>query len=154
MSLRPRERGESVLTTRVLVTVGLAGLAITIGLLCLIGLGTSGFGGVDVAISVALTPFALCLVVAAVECRNETGTVLTTATFDSKQMNWALLGEFVLAVLVTQMDVFNHLLGTIGITLAQFMWALLPAATLLVLWEAGKFIARRRAGAATAATSG
>jgi Ca2+-transporting ATPase len=152
MSLRPRPRGESVLTTRVLVTVGLAGLAVTIGLLCLIGLGTSGFGGVDVAISVAFTSFALCLIVAAVECRNETGTVLTTATFDSKQMNWALLGEFVLAVLVTQMDVFNRLLGTTGITLPQFMWALLPAVALLIGWEAGKFIARRRAGTGAAAT--
>ena len=65
---------------------------------------------------------------AALECRSETGTVLTTATFDSKQMNWAVLGEFVLAVLVTQMDVFNRLLGTTPINLAQFGWALLPAA--------------------------
>ena len=54
---------------------------------------------------------------AAVECRSETGTVLTTATFDSKQMNWAMLGEFVLAVLVTQMDVFNRLLGTTQLNL-------------------------------------
>ena len=64
---------------------------------------------------------------AAVECRSETGTVLTTATFDSKQMNWAMLGEFVLAVLVTQMDVFNRLLGTVQLNLREFGWALLPA---------------------------
>ena len=68
--------------------------------------------------------FALCLIVAAFECRSETGTVLTTATFDSKQMNWAVVGEFVLAVLVTQMDVFNRLLGTTQLNLRQFAWAL------------------------------
>ena len=103
MGLRPRPRGASVLTRKLIVTVGLVGLAITIGLLLLIGLGTSRFGSLDVARSVAFTSFALCLIVAAVECRSETATVLTTDTFDSKQMNWALLGEFILAVLVTQM---------------------------------------------------
>ena len=61
--------------------------------------------------------FARCLIVAAARCRSETRTALTTATFDSKQMNWAMLGKFVLAVLVTQMDVFNRLLGTTQINL-------------------------------------
>jgi P-type Ca2+ transporter type 2C len=68
--------------------------------------------------------------------------VFTTATFDSKQMNWTLLGEFALTVLVTQMDVFNRLLDTTPITLGQFGWALVPALALLVLWEAGKAVVR------------
>ena len=38
--------------------------------------------------SIAFTSFALCLIVAAFECRSETDSVLTTETFDSKQMNW------------------------------------------------------------------
>jgi Ca2+-transporting ATPase len=145
MSLRPRPRGESVLTRKLIVTVVLAGLAITIGLLLLIGLGTSRFGGLEVARSVAFTSFALCLIVAAFECRSETDSVLTTDTFDSKQMNWVALGEFVLAVLVTQMDVLHRLLDTTDINLAQFGWALVPALALLVLWELGKLVARRRA---------
>ncbi len=93
--------------------------------------------------SVAFTSFSLCLIVAALECRSETETVLTIDTFDSKQMNWTLLVEFVLAVLVTQMDVFHRLLDTTPITLAQFGWALVPAVALLVLWELGKLVARR-----------
>jgi P-type Ca2+ transporter type 2C len=144
MARRPRPRGESVLTTGVVVTVGLAGLAITIGLLSMIEVGQHLFASVRAGQSIALTAFALCLIVAAVQCRSETGTVLTTATFDSKQMNWAMLGEFVLAVLVTQMDVFNRLLGTTQLNLRQFGWALVPPVALLVLWELGKYIARRR----------
>jgi Ca2+-transporting ATPase len=144
MARRPRPRGESVLTTPVMITVGLAGLAITIGLLSMIEVGQHVFGSVHVGQSIAFTAFALCLIVAAVECRSETGTVLTTSTFDSKQMNWAMLGEFVLAVLVTQMDVFNRLLGTTQLNLRQFGWALIPALALLLLWELGKYIARRR----------
>jgi len=63
-------------------------------------------------------------------------------------MNYAMLGEFVLAVLVTQMDVFNRLLGTVQINLRQFAWAFVPAIALLVLWELGKLIARRSAARA------
>jgi Ca2+-transporting ATPase len=144
MDRMPRPRGESVLTTGVMITVGLAGLAITIGLLSMIEVGQHLFGSVQIGQSIAFTAFALCLIVAAVECRSETGTALTTATFDSKQMNWAMLGEFVLAVLITQMDVFNRLLGTTQLNLRQFGWALIPALALLVLWELGKYVARRR----------
>jgi Ca2+-transporting ATPase len=144
MARRPRPRGESVLTTGVMLTVGLAGLAITIGLLSMIEVGQQLFGSDHLGQSIAFTAFALCLIVAAVECRSETGTVLTTATFDSKQMNWAMLGEFVLAVLVTQMDVFNRLLGTTQLNLREFGWALVPALALLLLWELGKYVARRR----------
>ena len=100
----PRPRGESVLTTGVMITVGLSGLAITIGLLSLIALGQHHFGSVQIGQSIAFTSFALCLIVAALECRSETATVLTTDSFDSKQMNWAMLGEFVLAVFVTQTE--------------------------------------------------
>ncbi|HXC84630.1 MAG TPA: HAD-IC family P-type ATPase [Trebonia sp.] len=145
MARRPRPRGESVLTKGVIITVGLAGLAITIGLLLMIRLGQSHFGSLAVGNSIAFTAFALCLIVAAVECRSETGTVLTTATFDSKQMNWAMLGEFVLAVLVTQMDALRRVLGTTQLNLREFAWALVPAIALLALWEAGKLIARRAA---------
>jgi Ca2+-transporting ATPase len=143
MARRPRPRGESVLTTPVMITVGLAGLAITIGLLSMIEVGQHLFGSVHVGQSIAFTSFALCLIVAAVQCRSETGTVLTTATFDSKQMNWAMLGEFVLAVLVTQMDAFNRLLGTTQLNMHQFAWALVSPLALLLLWELGKYIARR-----------
>ncbi|MCW2638626.1 MAG: ATPase, P-type (transporting), superfamily, subfamily [Dactylosporangium sp.] len=142
MEARPRPRGETLLTPRLITTVVITGTVFTIGLLLLIWLGTTQFGGLEVARSVALTSFALCLIVAALECRSETQTVLTTATFDSKQMNWALLGEVALAVLVTQMDVFNRLLGTTPITLAEFGWALVPALVLLVVWEVGKLAVR------------
>ena len=74
--------------------------------------------------------------------------MLATDSFDSKQMNWAMLGEFVLAVFVTQLNVFNRLLGTVQINLRQFAWALVPAIALLVLWELGKLIARRYASRA------
>jgi Ca2+-transporting ATPase len=143
MLLRPRPRGQSVLTRRVEITVGLAGLAITIGLLSLIEVGTSVFHSAHVGQSIAFTSFAICLVVAAFECRSELQSAISTATFDSKQMNRVALGEFVLAVLLTQMDALRRLLGTAQLNLRQFAWAIVPAVALLGLWELGKLIARR-----------
>jgi len=145
MSMSPRPRGQSVLTRSVVTTVGCVGMAITIGLLGLIQLGTSHFGSAGVGQSIAFTSFALMLIVAAFECRNETGTIFAMATFDSKQMNWAALGEFVLAVLTTQMDVFHRVLGTTELDMQQFRWALVPTVALLAFWVLGKLIARGRA---------
>ncbi len=145
MSLAPRPRGQTVLTKPMIVTVGLVGLAITVGLLSLIQLGTSLFDSEAIGVSIAFTSFAFCLIVAAFECRNETATALTTATFDSRQMNRAALLEFVLAVLVTQMDALRRMLGTTELDMQQFAWALVPAVLLFGLWELGKFVARQRA---------
>ncbi|HEX9033187.1 MAG TPA: HAD-IC family P-type ATPase [Streptosporangiaceae bacterium] len=141
----PRPRGESVLTRGLTVTVGLVGLAIAVGLLLLIQYGTSRFGSARVGQSIAFTSFALCLIVAAVECRSETASALTLATFDSRQLNRAMLIELVLAVLVTQMDALRSLLGTTQLNLREWAWALVPAIGLLILWELGKLLVRRRA---------
>ncbi|WP_420081569.1 cation-translocating P-type ATPase [Streptomyces sp. JL4002] len=143
MRRRPRPRGESVLTRGVLVTVGLGGLAVTVVLLGLIRLGEGRYGSVGTGRSIAFTAFALCLIVAAFECRSETDSVLTTSTFDSRQMNWTALAQFALAVMVTQMDGFRRLLGTTDIDAGQFGWALLSAVALLLVWELGKALARR-----------
>jgi Ca2+-transporting ATPase len=116
----------------------------TIAILLLIELGKSHFGSVQVGTSMAFTTFALMMIIAAFECRSETETVFTTATFDSKQMNWAAAGEFALAVLTTQMDVLRRILGTTDLSMKEFRWALIPPVVLLGLWELGKLIARRR----------
>jgi Ca2+-transporting ATPase len=144
MNRTPRPRGESVLTPPLLVTVTAVGLAMTVGILTLISAGKSSFGSVQIGSSMAFTSFALMMIVAAFECRNETATVFTTSTFDSKYMNWAALGEFVLAVLTTQMDALRRILGTTDLTMKQFRWALIPPIALLGLWELAKYLARKR----------
>jgi Ca2+-transporting ATPase len=148
MAQVPKPRGESVLTPRLLITVGLSGLAITIGLLSMIQLGTEHFHSEAVGNSIAFTTFALCLIVAALECRSETESILRTATFDSRQMNRALIVEFALAVLTTQMDALRRLLDTTQLNVRDFGWALVPALGLFVLWEGGKLLVRHRAARA------
>jgi len=148
MRRTPRPRSESVLTTRLMITVGLVGLLMSIALLSLIQLGKSHFNSLAVGNSIAFTSFALMLIVAAFESRSETETVLTPNAFGSKQMNWAALGEFILAVLVTQMDAFRRILDTVELSMDEWRWALIPPLVLLALWELAKLLARRKAAVA------
>ncbi|MFI1047582.1 hypothetical protein ACH4U3_17565 [Streptomyces griseoruber] len=71
-----------------------------------------------------------------------TDTVLTTAGFDGRQMNIAMLVEFALAVLVTRMDGFRRLLGTTRLDLERFGRALVPTVAPPALWEPGKALVR------------
>jgi Ca2+-transporting ATPase len=84
------------------------------------------------------------LIVAAYECRSVSGTIFERETFDNRHMNWTAAGELALAVMITQMDLFNRLLKTTPLSGPQFLLALASAAGLFVLWEAGKLVARRR----------
>jgi P-type Ca2+ transporter type 2C len=70
--------------------------------------------------------------------------VLAHETFDNAHMNWTAAAELVLAVMITQMDLFNRLLKTTPLTSPQFGLSVGSAVLLLVLWEIGKLIARRR----------
>jgi Ca2+-transporting ATPase len=143
MSLRPKPRGESVVTTRVLVGCGLVGLFIAAANLLLIQLGKSHYDDVMVGQSMALTAFTLMLVVAAFESRSETGTIFTTDTFNSRQLNWTALAEIAGAWLITQADFLRRLLDTTDLRSQQFGIALLSAVALLLVWESAKWVARK-----------
>ncbi len=62
----------------------------------------------------------------------------------TRMMNWTAAAELALAVMITQMDLFNRLLKTTPLTSPQFGLSFATAVLLLVLWEIGKLIARRR----------
>ncbi len=153
MRLRPRPRRESIMTGSLKLTSGLVGLYMAICLDVLIYFGKQHYGSTAVGSSIGLTAFALMLVVAAYESRSVTLSVLVSETFDNRSMNWTAVGEIALAVMVTQMDLFNRLLGTVPLKAGQFGLALASAVLLLALWEIGKLIARRRTGATASAAS-
>jgi P-type Ca2+ transporter type 2C len=144
MSRRPRPSSESIVTTGVKLTAGLVGLYIAACLDALIYFGEQHYHSTMLGSSIALSAFALMLVVAAFESRNVSLSVLMRETFDNSKMNWTAAGEIALAVMITQMDLFNRLLKTTALTAPQFGLALAAAIGLLVLWELGKLTARRR----------
>jgi Ca2+-transporting ATPase len=151
MKLRPRPSTESIITTGVKLTSGLVGLYMAVVLDLIIYFGKQHYNSTVIGSSIGLSAFALMLIVAAYESRSVTGTVLTTETFDNAQMNWTAVVELALAVMITQMDLFNRLLKTTPLTSPQFGLAVGAAVLLLALWEAGKLVARRQGGASSSA---
>jgi Ca2+-transporting ATPase len=89
------------------------------------------------------------LVVAGFQSRSVSLSTLARETFDNPKMNWTAAAEIALAVMVTQMDLFNRLLKTVPLSAPQFGLALAAAVGLFVLWETGKLIARRRESSAS-----
>jgi Ca2+-transporting ATPase len=144
MRRRPRPSSESIMTTGVKLTSLLVGLYMAVCLDALIFFGKEHYGSTAVGSSIGLTAFALMLIVAAFESRGLLLSVIASETFDNARMNRSGLIEIALAVMITQMDLFNRLLGTVPLRIGQFGLALASAALLFVLWELGKLIARRR----------
>jgi Ca2+-transporting ATPase len=149
MQRPPRPSTESIVNTGVKLTAGLVGLYMAIVLDALIYFGTRHYHNGTVGSSIGLSAFALMLIVAAFESRALTLSAFVSETFDNTRMNWIALVELVLAVAITQMDLFNRLLKTTPLAAPQFGLAFASAVLLLALWELGKLIARRRADHAT-----
>jgi Ca2+-transporting ATPase len=144
MSRRPRPGTESIVTTGVKLTSGLVGLYMAICLDLLIYFGKHHYHSTVIGSSMALSAFALMLIVAAYECRSVSLSILVRETFDNAKMNWTAIAEIALAVMITQMDLFNRLLKTEPLKAGQFGLAFAAAVLLLALWEAGKLVARRQ----------
>ena len=84
------------------------------------------------------------LVVSAFESRSLSLRIFARETFDNTRMNRIALIQLALAIMVTQMDLFNRLLGTVPLHHGQTLLAIAVAALLFVLWELAKLIARRQ----------
>ena len=153
MGRRPRPSTESIVNRGVQLTSGLVGLYMAICLDLLIYFGKQHYHSTVIGSSIGLSAFALMLIVSAYECRSVSLSAIASDTFDNPQMNWTAVAELALAVMITQMDLFNRLLKTMPLTAPQFGLALASAVLLLALWEIGKLIARRQGSTTSSHTS-
>jgi P-type Ca2+ transporter type 2C len=144
MKLRPRSRDESIVSRELLTIAIVAGLYMAITSCALIAFGKSEYGTYKIGSSMGLTAFSLMIVVAAFHVRSARDTVMTREAFDNRTLNLTAAAEIVLAVMVTQLDGFNRLLGTEPLTKGQFGLALAAAALMFALWELAKLVVRRR----------
>jgi P-type Ca2+ transporter type 2C len=151
MKRLPRPKSASIMSVAVITTVGLAGLFMAVAINLLIVFGRDHFGQTAIGSTMGLVAFALMLVIAAFECRDERASTLRVETFDNRTVNRAAVIEVVLAVLIARGDFLTSLLGTTSLTGTQWLFAALPAALLFLGWELGKLIVRRRAVGSPAA---
>jgi Ca2+-transporting ATPase len=129
-----------------LTTAILVGLFMAIANLLLIEIGKHAYDSVAIGQSIGLAAFVLMLVVAGYHSRSESASVFTLDTFDSRKLNLVAAVEVLGAILITQWDFLQRLLGTTRLTAQQWGLALLAAVLLLLTWELAKWIVRRSSG--------
>ena len=140
----PRPRTASIMTPGLLITSGLVGFYMAVTTLALIQYGTTDRGGLGVGSSMGVTAFSLMIVVAAYQARSVTTSALRLETFDNPKLNWTVLVEVVLAVLITQLELMRRIFDTVAIGMPEWALSLAPAVLLFFVWEIGKLIARQR----------
>ena len=145
MKRKPRPRAASIMSFPVILTVGLAGLFMSVAIDLLIVFGKHHYESVAIGSTIGLVAFSLMLVVAALECRDQTTTILREETLNNNTVNLTILAELALTLLIARGGALTSLLGTQTLTGRQWLVGAVPAVALLVLWELGKLIARRRA---------
>jgi len=148
MKRKPRPRAASIMSGPVIATVGLVGLFMAVVINAVIVFGENQYGQVEIGSTMGLVAFSLMLVIVAFESRDQKATVFTTATFDNATLNIVALVEIVLAVLIARGGALTSLLDSQALTDTQWLIGAAPAVVLLLLWEAGKWIARSRSGEA------
>lgn len=146
MKRLPRPRSAKIMTPAVMVTVGLAGVFMSVAINGVIVYGEDNYGAGEIGSTMGLVAFSLMLVIAAFESRDEKATLLSSETFDNRTLNITALVEIVLAVLIARGGDLTSLLGAAGLTDTQWLIGAAPAVLLLILWELGKAIARSRSG--------
>ena len=144
MNRLPRPRAASIMSPAVLITVGLAGVFMSVAINLLITFGEHHYSAPGVASTMGLVAFSLMLVVAAFECRDEKGSALRVETFDNRTLNLVAIGEVLLAILIAEGAFLPSLLKTSDLTGEQWLYGAAPAAVLFIGWELGKLIARGR----------
>jgi P-type Ca2+ transporter type 2C len=143
MTREPLRRGASIITRRMLVTVSLVSVVMTIGVL---GLLMHGERAADPVLgsTLALTTFGFFRIVCAWESRSPTDSAITLDTFRNQQLNVLIVVVVVLIVLATELEPLRRLLGTTPLDGIDWLVCLAAAAVLFALWELGKLVARKR----------
>ena len=152
MTREPRPRDASIMSPAVIVTVGLAGLFMSVAIDLIIVVGKNVYDSIDIGSTMGLVAFSLMLVVAAFETRDEKATAFRLETFDNRTLNLTAAAEVVLAVLIARGTFLPPLLGTATLSGDQWLVAAASAVVLLLGWELGKAMARRRAAQVLPAT--
>jgi P-type Ca2+ transporter type 2C len=144
MRRRPRPAGERILPRQRLAWLGTFGLVMGAGTLAVVAWGTTAHG-VEVGRTLGLTTFALFNLLFSVTVKQTLRSVFSLDTVEDRRF-LICSGLSVLAILLPAgMDLVQRLLGTVDLSLNQWLLCLGVAATIIPVTEAQKALARRGA---------
>ena len=144
MKRKPVARGASIITPSLMITSGGIGLVMAAATLAILSVASSATGSAHVASAMALTAFGFFRIVSTWESRSVTDTAFSVTTFNNKQINWIVLATLVVMVVGTEIGFLQRILGTTSLSAVQWAICLGLGVGLMLVWELGKVIARRR----------
>jgi Ca2+-transporting ATPase len=146
MQRRPRDAaapivGRPLATRLAIASVVMAGLVLAV-----VAWGDHRYDLV-VATTMGLTTLSLLHIVAALEAREPTGTILTRYTIANRRFVQLIGAAVLLTFLVTGLGPLQRIFDTVPLTSSQWGICLLAPLVYLALAELGKLVDRRRGGA-------
>jgi Ca2+-transporting ATPase len=145
MRRRPRPVDERILPRQRLAWLTVLGGVQGVGTLAMVAWGTNAHGA-ELGRTVGLTTFALFNLLFSVTVKDTLRSVFSLDTVEDRRF-LICCGLSVLAILLPAgMDLVQRLLGTVDLSLDQWLLCLAVAATIIPVTEAQKALARHRAG--------
>jgi Ca2+-transporting ATPase len=144
MARQPRRLDAPVFTRMQWVRITIEGLIMTVGVL---GVYTAvdDDKGVPVASTMLLTTLALYHIVLALCVRDEHGTIFNRAAMPGDRQLRMIGLSLLLTLLGTELGILQRILGTVSLTLREWLVCIVVSLSLLVVEEAAKFVLARRA---------
>ena len=141
MKRKPRPADQPVIAPALGVRLGFAGLLIAIGTLAVVAWGEDRYG-LAIATTMGLVTTSLLHIVAALEWRDPTRSVLKRETIANGQFNKLMLIALALAFLVTTIGGLQRIFDTVELNGDQWRACLIAVAGYFVLAELGKVLFR------------
>ena len=143
MERKPRPESEPILNRALLVWLAIAGLVMggtTLGVIWW----ADDKHGTALARTMGMTTFAIANVFLSYTVKDELRSFFSVETFADRRLLKAT-GLSVVAIFIgAQLSVFNHILGTVGLTGKQWIVCILAASTIIAASELQKLLRRRR----------
>ncbi len=145
MARKPRDPEAAVMPLRLAINLAFYGLLMGAGTLALIQYGVNTYGDDKVARTMGLVAFSFANLFFALCTNDELASIFGRALFANARLLQTSAISLIAIVLCAELDLFNRLLDTTGLTVEQ--WVLCIAVASIVVWasEIEKLIKRRRA---------
>jgi len=145
MERKPRDPQAAVMPLRLAINLAFYGLLMGAGTLALIQYGVNTYGDDKVARTMGLIAFSFANLFFALCTNDEYASVFGRSVFSNGKLLQTTALSLVSIILCSELDLFNRFLGTVGLTVEQ--WVLCIAVGSIVVWvsEIEKIIKRRRA---------
>jgi Ca2+-transporting ATPase len=145
MDQPPRDPAEKIINRDIVLNTLFIALIMAVGTLFVF---TREWNNGDLirAQTMGFITMAMFQVFNALNCRSRTQSVFSLGLFSNRNLMVAIFASVVLQLLATELSFFNAALGSVSLSLTDWITMVAVAATVLIGEEIRKMVARRRAG--------